>query len=175
MQTTVQKEESVRLGNGILKINDINIGALKGAGIEVEQITAQLKFSNAKLKPRSKIKDVKFKATMVEINLDNLKKIFGGELSTVTADTSTTGNERKVLTYDDFLRVIETYPLVFENTDSKGKKFGVKIFQAYATNSINFTFPDDEDLEATIELPIEFGAYPNDDNKYFEIFDEQAI
>lgn len=70
--------------------------------------------------------------------------------------------ERKVLTYDDLIRAIAMYPIEFTNTDADGKKFGIKIFKAYATNSMAFDFPDDEDLESTIELPIEFGAYPDE-------------
>lgn len=172
---TVQKEESVRLGNGVLKINNINVGLLKDAGVEVENVTAQIKAHNGKLPPRQKINSVKFKATMIEFNLENIKKVFGWSLTTVPEDSSAGTLKRKVLTYDDLIRAIEMYPIEFVNTNADGKKFGIKIFKGYATNSMSFNFPDDEDLEATIELPIEFGAYPDENNKYFEIFDEQDV
>ncbi len=175
MQTQVQKEESVRLWNGVLKINDINVGLLKDAWIEVENVTAQIKAHNGKLPPRQRINSVKFKATMIEFNLENVKKVFGWTLAVVPEDTWAWTPKRKVLTYDDLIRAIEMYPIEFVNTNAEGKKFGVKIFKGYATNSMNFNFPDDEDLEATIELPIEFGAYPDENNQYFEIFDEQDV
>lgn len=173
MQTQVQKESSIRLWHWILKVNGVNIWALQEAGLEVEQQTAEIKFSNSKLPPRRKITNVKFKATMVEFNFENIKSIFGWELTTV--DAQAWEKKKKVLTYDDVLRAIELYPIEFVNTDAEGKKFGIKIFKAYATNSLNFTFPSDEELDKTIELPIEFGAYPNEDNKYFEMFDEQDV
>lgn len=175
MQTQVQKEKSIRLWHWILKVNGVNIWALQDAWIEVEQQTAEIKFKNSKLPPRRKISNVKFKATMVEFNFENIKKIFGWELTTVEADSLKWIKKRKVLTYDDVLRVIEMYPIEFENTDGAWKKFWIKIFKAYATNSINFTFPSDDELDKTIELPIEFGAFPDENNKYFEMFDEQDV
>lgn len=173
MQTWVLKEKSIRLWHWILKVNGVNIWALQDAGLEVEQQTAEIKFKNSKLPPRRKISNVKFKATMVEFNFENIKSIFGWELTTVEASSGK--NKRKVLTYDDVLRAIEMYPVEFENIDSSWKKFGIKIFKAYATNSLNFTFPGDDELDKTIELPIEFGAHPNEDNKFFEMFDEQDV
>lgn len=168
-------EKEVRMGNGILKIQNVDMGLLKDVSFEVETKTGTPPFHNGKLKPRGKISDLKFKATFGQINFDNLKKIFGGELTTAEADVSKGLKKRKILTFDDVIRKITTYPLEFFGTDEDGNKFGLRIFDAYAISHINWTFPDDYDMEATLELPVEFGAYPNENGKYFELIDEQTI
>lgn len=177
MQTQVQKEDSVRLWNWVLKVNNVNIGLVKDAGLETETLVGQIKGHNGKLPPRLKLNWVKFKATMLEINFENLQKIFGWELTTIegVSNTDNPGKTRKIITYDDLIKAITMYPVEFINTNANGEKFGVKIFQAYATNGLSLPFPSDEDLEASMEVPIEFGAYPNENNQYFELIDEQDV
>lgn len=173
MQTTVQNEKSVRLGNGVLKVNNVNVGLIKDASLEVTRLTAVIKAHNGKLPPREKTESVMFRATLMEINMVQLNQIYGGELTTVAAAWEVPA--RKVLTYDDLIRAITLYPVEFENTDADGKKFGIKLFNAYATNSLAMTFPEDDNLEATVEVPVEFGAYVNEDNQFVEIYDEQDM
>lgn len=98
MQTSVQKENSVRLWSWVLKINNVNVGLVEGVSVEVDSITAQIVAHNGKLPPRSKVNWVKFKASLYEVNLENLKTIFGwtqtntaGTLQTVTAEAYGTG------------------------------------------------------------------------------------
>jgi len=254
MQTQVQKPESIRLWSGVFKIDWVNIWVMKDAGLEATTLIWQIKWHNGKLPPRQKLDWLKFKGTMIEINLENVNKVFGWEFSSVawnpvvvtweshgtgwvvwtpfklnnkngdntivasitikagwsalvlntdyrtyvwdwvngelwytyivpltaqtlaiTADYTYTPYAKKVITYDDLIRVISMYPIEFINTDANGKQFWVKIFQAYATNSINFNFPSDDDIEASLELPMEFWAYPDSNNKYYEIIDEQDV
>lgn len=177
MQTAVQKEDSVRLWSWILKVNNVNIGLVKDAWLETETLVWQIKAHNGKLPPRQKLNWVKFKAIMLEINLENLQKIFGWELTTIdwVSNTDNPGKTRKVITYDDLIRAITMYPVEFINTNADWEKFWVRIFQAYALNGLTLPFGSDEELEASMEVPIEFGAYPNVDNKYFEVIDEQDI
>jgi len=77
MQTPVQRSESIRMWNGILKLDWVNIWAIKSAWLEVSFLLAQLKFANTKLPPRKKLDEVKFNAEIVELHLDNLAKIDG--------------------------------------------------------------------------------------------------
>lgn len=174
MQTTVQKEKSMRLGSWVLKINNLNLWLLRWATLDTEIQTAQIVADNGKLPPRQRLKTATFKATLLEINLDNLKKIFGWELTTVEADSWAWTKKRKVLTYDDLLKALELYPLEFLN-ETDWKKFGVRFFKAYAKNSISLNFPSDEELDKTMELPVEFEAFPNEEGKMFEIIDEQDV
>ena len=254
MQTPVQRSESIRMWSGVLKIDGINIWALKWSWLEVSFLIAQLKFANAKLPPRKKLNEVKFKAEIVELYLNNLAKLDGiwelvdtsGELETKTDESywevgtaytpiklqnkngdnseitlttvkawgstvtwtsyttylwdginwelgytyllfksiqsweitmtyDITPNVRKTLTYKDLLKVLSLYEVVFENTDENGKKFWVKLFQWYSTSNLSFDFPDDDDLESVVSIPVEFVGYPDENNKLFEIFDEQAV
>ena len=254
MQTPVQKTESIRMWSWILKIDWVNIWALKWSWLDVSFLVAQLKFANAKLPPRKKLDEVKFKAEIVELYLDNLAKIdwiwdltntawtpvtITDEsywevwtaylpiklknknwdnsiitLTTVKAWWSTvtwtsyttyiwdwtnweiwatylvfksiqtweitmtydyTPNTTKTLTYEDLLKALTLYEVVFENTDENGKKFGIKIYKGYASSNLAFDFPEDDDLESTATIPVEFVWYPDDNNKVFEIFDEQSV
>lgn len=93
----------------------------------------------------------------------------------ITADYTYTPYAKKVITYDDVIKAITMYPVEFLNTDENWKVFGVKIFQAYASNSLSMSFAWDDDLENSSEIPVEFGAYPNDNNQYYEIIDEQDV
>ena len=77
MQTPVQRSDSIRMWNGILKLDGVNIWALKGAWLEVSFLIAQLKFANSKLPPRKKIDQVKFNAELAELFLDNIAKVDG--------------------------------------------------------------------------------------------------
>lgn len=254
MQTPVQKSESIRMWNGVLKIDWVNIWALKWAWLEVSFLIAQLKFANSKLPPRKKLDQVKFNAEIVELYLDNLAKIDGiWNLTTTPGTTQTKTDESywevwtpyspikiknknwdnslivltsvkagwtvvgttsyttylwdginweiwytylifksaqtwdiqitydftpvttKTLTYEELLKALNLYELVFENTDENGKKFWIKIYKWYSTSNLAFDFPEDDDLESIASIPVEFIGYPDDNNKVFEIFDEQAV
>jgi len=254
MQTPVQRSESIRMWSGILKIDWVNIWALKWSWLEVSFLIAQLKFANSKLPPRKKLDEVKFSAEIVELYLDNLAKIDGiwdlvntpwtsvtitdesywlvwtaytpikllnknGDntkvvltevkawWTTVTWTSYTTyiwdgtnwelwetyllfksvqaweitmtynytPNTRKTLTYSDLLKILSLYEVTFENTDENWKKFGIKIFKWYSVSNLSFDFPEDDDLESVSSIPVEFMWYPSDNNKLFEIFDEQSI
>jgi len=254
MQTPVQKSESIRMWNGVLKIDGINIWALKWAWLEVSFLLAQLKFANTKLPPRKKLDQVKFNAEIVELYLDNLAKIdWIWTLSNTPGTSQTVTNEnyqevgsaynpikiknkngdnslivlttvkawwttvasssystyiwdginwefwftylifksaqtwvieitynytpttKKTLTYEEILKALNLYEVTFENTDENGKKFWIKIYKWYSTSNLAFDFPEDDDLESVSSIPVEFIWYPDQYNKVFEIFDEQAI
>ena len=254
MQTPVVKSESIRMWNGVLKIDWVNIWALKWAWLEVSFLLAQLKFANSKLPPRKKLDQVKFNAEIVELYLDNLAKIDGiwdltntpwttqtktdesywevwtaytpiklknknwnNSIITITSvkawwttigSTSyktylwnwingeiwytylifksvqtwdiqitydVTPNAKKTLTYEELLKALNLYELVFENTDENGKKFWIKIYKWYSTSNLAFDFPEDDDLESVASIPVEFIWYPDQYNKVFEIFDEQSV
>jgi hypothetical protein len=95
MQTSVQKNDSVRLWSWVLKLNSVNIGLVEGVSMEVESTTAQIVAHNGQLPPRTKITGVKFKASMYEINMENLQTIFGGTQTTVNGTLQTVTAEAK--------------------------------------------------------------------------------
>jgi hypothetical protein len=45
-----------------------------------------------------------------------MKKIFGGELTTVPADTQAGTKKRLVITYDELIKALELFPITFINT-----------------------------------------------------------
>jgi hypothetical protein len=82
---------------------------------------------------------------------------------------------RKVLTFDDLIHLIATYPVEFVNTDENWKKFGIKIFEGYSSSALNFDFWDDNDLESFSSISVEFTWLADENWKKFEIFDEQWV
>ena len=86
MHTTAQNERSVRLGSGIMYINNVNVGLLEGATLETTKNVLQVKADNGRLPPRVKIESVNFKASLYEVNLSNFDLLDGlGVSSTVAA------------------------------------------------------------------------------------------
>ena len=154
MQNTVLKPSTVRLWSGVLKVNSVNVGAIDSATFEAIFKIAQLKFKNAKMSPRKKLDEVTLKAEIVELYLPTLNQNFGWELSDIlAADNTETWNDRKVLTFDDFIKLIDLYPVEFINTDDTWKIFGIRIFQGYNAWNLAFDFGDDEDLESFSKVP----------------------
>ena len=77
MQTTVQNEKTIRFGSAVIAVNGINIGALQGAKLNVEESVLTLVADNAKLKPRKKVTKATVMADLWEINLDTLALLDG--------------------------------------------------------------------------------------------------
>lgn len=85
-QTNVQNEKSIRFGSCILRINGVNIGALKNAKFTVEVNSSQLKADNAWLNMRKKVESAKVSCDAWEISVDNIAKFDGlGEVSSTPA------------------------------------------------------------------------------------------
>jgi len=95
MQNTVQKPDTIRLWSGVLKINWVNIWAIKKAWLDVSYKIAQLKFANAQLPPRKKVDKVVFKTEIVELFLDTIQTIFGWDMTTVAWVATPITNEAK--------------------------------------------------------------------------------
>lgn len=169
MQNTVKRPETVRMWSWILKINDIDVWAIDSSWIDASFNIVTLKFANASLPPRKKLEKIVFKAEIVELYLDTINTIFGWELSTLdgASNTENLWNDRKILTFDDFSKALDLYPIVFENTDSDGKKFWIKINKWFATSNLSFDFPKDDDLESFSKISLEFEWYPDENNKVF--------
>lgn len=89
MHTQAQSERSVRLGSGIIYINNINIGLLEGAELEATKNVLQIKADNGRLPPRVRLEKVTFKANLYEINLANFDLIEGVGTGSVVAGSST--------------------------------------------------------------------------------------
>ncbi|MDR0607075.1 MAG: hypothetical protein LBG52_01695 [Candidatus Peribacteria bacterium] len=88
MQTSVQKPNSIRLGSVIFEGDFgggyVNLGALKGAVLNVSISSMQLVFDNAKMEPRNKINELTLTASLYEFNLQNFNEITGlGAFSSV--------------------------------------------------------------------------------------------
>lgn len=93
MQTQVQKNNSIRLWNWVLTVNWVNVGLIKDAKVEIEKIIWQIVASNWKVPPRDKIKWVKFSATLLELNLENLNQIFWWTFSSTNGTALNITNE----------------------------------------------------------------------------------
>lgn len=177
MQNSVLNSKAVRLGSGVLTFDGTDIGAIDSAGLEATIKTTTLKFKNAKLDPRTQVEAVSFKADMVELDITKINSIFGWELTDISEEENTenSGHARKVLTFDDFIKVLDTGEVAFVNTDSDGKQFGVKILKGYSAGNLAFDFGDDDDLETFSKISLEFKGIADENWKMFEIFDEQGI
>jgi hypothetical protein len=90
MQTVVQNQQSVRFGSGILALNGVNLGLLKDAKSVVTRKVLEYKAHNGRLAPRVKIESIKFTATLVELDLDNLANLDGHGVLSNTAGSPTT-------------------------------------------------------------------------------------
>lgn len=176
-QSSVINSKSVRLWSGVLKFDWVDIGAIDSSALEAVMKTTQLKFKNAQLDPRIQIESVSLKADMVELDIVKINSIFGWELTTIdsASNTENPGHNRKVLTFDDVISVLNTGEVSFVNTDSDGKQFGVKILKGYSAGNLAFDFGDDDDLESFSKIPLEFKGVPDINGKMFEIFDEQWL
>jgi hypothetical protein len=87
MQTVVQNQNSVRFGSGILALNGVNLGLLKDAKSVVTRKVLEYKAHNGRLAPRVKIDSIKFTATLVELDLDNLDNLDGHGVLSNTANS----------------------------------------------------------------------------------------
>ena len=90
MHTSAQNVRSIRLGSGIMYINNVNVGLLEAAELDTTKNVLQVKADNGKLPPRVKLEKVLFKANLYEINLANFDLIDGGGTGAVVAGVSTT-------------------------------------------------------------------------------------
>lgn len=177
MQNSVLNSKAVRLWSGVLKVDGVDIGAIDSAWLEAVIKTTKLKFKNAQLDPRTQIEEVSLKADMVELDLVKINNIFGWDLATIASaeNTENPWHDRKVLTFDDLISILNTYEVTFVNTDSDWKQFGVKILKGYSAWNLAFDFGDDDDLESFSKIPLEFKWTADTNWKMFEIFDEQGI
>lgn len=94
MQTSFQKEESVRLGSvtfeGDFGSGYVDLGGLKGASLAISLTVIQLIVDNAKGKPRNKINSLTLNANLYEFDLSNFRNITGlGEFATVDGTPTT--------------------------------------------------------------------------------------
>lgn len=85
MHTSAQNSRSVRLGSGIMYINNVNIGLLEAAELDTTRSVLQIKADNGRLPPRVKLEKVMFKATLYEVNLANFDTIDGAGVSSTVA------------------------------------------------------------------------------------------
>lgn len=88
MQTSVQKSQSVRFWNGILKINNVNVGLLKDAKLNVDYSIMKVRAHNGVLPPKKKPTSVKFSASLYELYLPNMAYLEGHGVLSNTAASS---------------------------------------------------------------------------------------
>lgn len=94
MQNSVKRAESIRMWNGILRIDGVDVWALEAASLEATFLVSQIKFANAKMPPRKKLDEFTFNATLVELFFDNLVKIdWVGQLEDVVWVLTNVTNE----------------------------------------------------------------------------------
>jgi hypothetical protein len=86
-----------------------------------------------------------------------------------------TPNAKNVYTYSDIIRAISLYEAKFVNTDENGKKFSVTIPKGYNVGNLSFAFSSDDKLDEAMTYPLEFEAYPDQNNVMLILEDEQAV
>ena len=247
-QTTAQKEKAVRFWSGVLKINNINIGLLDNAELNVEYNTIQIRAHNGYLPAKKKVSTVTLTADVYEIDPDNLALVDGGwtvsnvaasavnvtgeaiaawvvgtpillanhngdgtvntsivvdvdgspitedtdytisllngqtyivpmtsQSGTIDVDYTYTPAAKDVYTITDLARTLDTYPVVFENTDENGKKFSITIPKGYASGNLAINFVSDDAVDEVMTLPITITANADDSNVLVKIEDEQTV
>lgn len=89
MHTSAQNVRSIRLGSGVMYINNVNVGLLEAAELDTTKSVLQVKADNGKLPPRVKLEKVLFKANLYEIDLANFDLIDGVGTGSLVAGSST--------------------------------------------------------------------------------------
>lgn len=94
--TQAQAPQTIRYGSGILRVGGQNVGLLEGAKADLQWSVIQVKAHNGRLPAKKKIQEVKFEASLYEINLEVLAMLDGhGILSTLTGGAGTVTAEVK--------------------------------------------------------------------------------
>jgi len=75
MQTAVQNSQAIRLWSVKMFLDNVNLGLLEDAQLEVVYNVIDLRAHNWKLPPRKKVESVKATASIWELFFDNLSKI----------------------------------------------------------------------------------------------------
>jgi len=79
MQTSVQKQDAVRFGSGVLEIDSgtwwVNIGMVTDCVLEITKLIKQFVWANAKMDPKSTIQEAKFNFNHYELDMSFLNLI----------------------------------------------------------------------------------------------------
>lgn len=255
MQNSVQKTDSIRFGNGILKFDNVNLWLLENAQLDLQFETVEIVAHNGRLPVKKRISTIMFNAELYEFDLTNFNSIIGhgtlantaaspvsvtgealgtwwtvgqpiklankngantivtsividadaspltvdvdydtyvgdgtnGELGytyivpltsqagVLDADYDYTPNASKKITYSDLTKLVNYGELVFENTNASGKVFKITIPKSYSNDNMVLSFVSDDAVDEVMKVPVAFKAYPDDNNKFLEIYDEQSV
>lgn len=175
MPVNVDTKE-IRLSNGTLIVkddsnNDVELGLLTDVKFTADKEVAYIEADNGKVWPFEKYTKATISANLKNFNIEKLKLLAGGNMTIVDAASSPTGNERKVLTIDGAIRALSGREVLFKTTDSNGKEWWVKLFNAYASKGLDLDLPSSYKIDDVTSLSIEFTA--EGDGNIFEIYDEQ--
>lgn len=91
------------------------------------------------------------------------------------ADYSYTPSASKTITWSDVVKLIETYEVIFENTDADGKVFRLTIPKAYNGGNIELAYTADDAVDEAMKIPVTFTALPDDSNEMLKIYDEVSL
>ncbi len=93
----------------------------------------------------------------------------------ITADYTYTPNASKKITYSDLTKLVNYGELVFKNTNASGKVFKITIPKSYSNENMVLSFVSDDAVDEVMKVPVVFKAYPDSNNKFLEIYDEQSV
>lgn len=146
--------EKVTLGNGVLYLNNIDVGHLKG------DVELSLKREFVKFKPSNMLGNVKvfaigeettLKASLAELDLDQLKLAYGVTTSIATSQGSLSYDPSSFsfdASYDTLTlggsKSVNEVPLRFEHTRPNGEKFIVIFYNAVSTTELMTPFKESE-------------------------------
>jgi len=146
--------ENVTLGGGILLLNNVDVGHLKG------DVEFSLKKQFVKFKPAPMLNNVKvftiseeisMKAQSAELDLDNLKLAYGVTTAIATSQGSLSYDPSSFsfdASYDTLTiggsKSVNEVPLRFEHTRPNGKRFIVIFYNAICTSELVIPFKESD-------------------------------
>ncbi len=145
--------ENVTLGSGVLYLNNVDVGHLKG-DVELTMAREQLEFKPSNMTGAVKSfiigENIQLKASVAELNLDNIKLAYGvttaiqASLTSLSYDPSSFsfgGNSYDALTIGGSKTQNEV-PLRFEHTRPNGNKVVVIFYNAVSITELVVPFKE---------------------------------
>lgn len=100
MQTTTQKQSSIRFGSVKMLVDGVDFGLLDNAVCNISWLVSELTAHNGRLAPKKKPDQVTLTAELYEVHLDNIQKIDGHGVLANTAGSPTAVTD-EVINFSD--------------------------------------------------------------------------
>ncbi len=146
--------ENVTLGSGVLYLNNVDVGHLKG-DVELNIKDEYVKFKPSNMTGNVKVfritEEITLKASLAELDLDNVKLAYGVTTSIATSQGSLSYDPSSFsfdASYDTLTiggsKTVNEVPLRFEHTRPNGKKWVVIFYNSVCTQELLSPFKESE-------------------------------